>query len=164
MTVVDEAAPLAEATRLLHREARLLDAGRFEDWLDLFTPDGIYWIPSRPAQTDARGVASIIYEDRDILSLRVRRLREARAHALSPMPRTTHLVGNIDLLEGAPGGGALQVESALVVVEDRSGEKRIYSGRCTYELRRSDGVWRIAKKRVDLIDCDAIHNPIGILL
>jgi 3-phenylpropionate/cinnamic acid dioxygenase small subunit len=29
---------------VLH-EARLLDAQRFEDWLDLFTEDGRYWMP-----------------------------------------------------------------------------------------------------------------------
>lgn len=160
----EDAVFLAEATRLLYREARLLDAGRFEDWLDLFAPDGIYWIPSRPGQTDPRGVASILYEDRDILSLRVRRLREARAHALSPMPRTTHLVGNVDLIEDAPKDGALHVESALVVVEQRGDKQRTYSGRCTYELRQTDGAWRIAKKRIDLIDCDAVQSPIGVLL
>ena len=156
---------LTEATRLLHREARLLDAGRFEEWLDLFTPDGIYWIPSRPQQTDPRGVASIIYEDRDILGLRVQRLCEARAHALSPMPRTTHLVGNVDLREDARSDGStVYIESALVVVEQRAGDKKVYSGRCTYELRRGDAGLRIARKRVDLIDCDAVQAPMQILL
>ena len=27
------------------REARLLDQQRLEDWLDLFTEDGRYWMP-----------------------------------------------------------------------------------------------------------------------
>ena len=149
---------LAEATRFLHHEARLLDAHRFEDWLELFTPDGIYWIPSRPGQTDPRGVASIVYEDRGILALRVQRLCEARAHALSPMPRTTHIVANID------ADPQMRVESALLVVEHRGGEKRLYSGRCLYALERVDGHLRIAQKRVDLIDCDGVLGPIAIIL
>ena len=155
---------LADATRLLHHEARLLDAQRFEEWLELFTPDGIYWIPSRPGQTDPRGVASIVYEDRDILALRVQRLCEARAHALSPMPRTTHVVANIDPLESGANDAALRVESAVIVVEHRNAEKHIYSGRCTYELRRRADTWRIASKRVDLVDCDAVLSPMAILL
>ncbi len=162
---MSDAARLAEATRLLHREAKLLDADRFEDWLELFAPDGIYWIPSRPGQTDPRGVASILYEDREILSLRIRRLVEARAHALAPMPRTTHLVANIELAEPPAGDDStIRVECALVVVMHRGEEKRIYSGRCLYELRRRDGALRIASKRVDLIDCDAVQSPMPILL
>jgi benzoate/toluate 1,2-dioxygenase beta subunit len=155
---------LRDATRLLHREARLLDAGRFEEWLDLFTPDGIYWIPSRWDQSDPRGVASIIYEDRAILALRVQRLGAARAHALSPMPRTTHLIGNVELVDDAPGESAAGVDCALIVVEHRGDRQRIYSGRCRYALRRVDGSLRIARKRVDLADCDAILAPISILL
>src|SRR5437773_668151 len=34
---------------LLH-EARLLDEGKFDDWLALFTADGWYWVPSEPEQ------------------------------------------------------------------------------------------------------------------
>lgn len=155
---------LGDATRLLHREMRLLDAGQFEEWLDLFTPDGIYWVPSRRDQSDPRGVASIIYEDRSILALRVQRLGEARAHALSPMPRTTHLIGNVELVDETAREGTAGVECALIVVEHRSDRQRIYSGRCRYELRRSGGELRIASKRVDLLDCDAILAPISILL
>ena len=32
---------------LLH-EARLLDEGKFDDWLALFTPEARYWVPSEP--------------------------------------------------------------------------------------------------------------------
>src|SRR5690606_19668980 len=55
-------------------EARLLDEGEFEAWLDLYAPQGIYWMPSKPGQTDPLNVASIIYEDHAILAIRVQRL------------------------------------------------------------------------------------------
>ena len=89
-----------EIELFLLREAKLLDTGEFEAWLALYAPDGIYWMPSQPGQTDAKGVASIIYEDYAILAIRVRRLLEARALVLTPMPRTTHLVSNIEVDEG----------------------------------------------------------------
>ena len=91
---------LREIELFVLREARLLDSGEFEAWLDLYAPQGIYWMPSRPDQTDPLGVASIIYEDHAILAIRVQRLLEARALVLTPMPRTTHLVSNIEVLEG----------------------------------------------------------------
>ncbi len=57
-------------------------------------------MPSQPGQTDPLGVASIMYEDHAILSMRVQRLLEARALVLTPMPRTTHLVSNIEVEDG----------------------------------------------------------------
>ena len=36
------------------REARLIDQHRFEEWLDLFADDGIYWMPLEWGQTDPR--------------------------------------------------------------------------------------------------------------
>jgi benzoate/toluate 1,2-dioxygenase subunit beta len=155
---------LDETTRLLYREARLLDDGRFEEWLELFTPDGVYWVPSRHGQSDPRSVASIIYEDRAILALRVQRLAEGRAHALSPMPRTTHLVTNIELIEAANDQSAARIGCALIVVEHRNDWQRIFSGRGSYALRRAGDALRIASKRVELADCDAIQAPISILL
>ena len=91
---------LREIELFVLREARLLDAGQFEEWLELYAPQGIYWMPSQAGQTDPLGVASIIYEDHAILAIRVQRLLEARALVLTPMPRTTHLVSNIEVLEG----------------------------------------------------------------
>ncbi len=36
------------AQSFLSQEARLIDQGRFGDWLDLFAGDGLYWIPVTP--------------------------------------------------------------------------------------------------------------------
>ncbi|MGH8695028.1 MAG: hypothetical protein ACREVS_00965, partial [Burkholderiales bacterium] len=33
---------------VLYREARLLDAGQFEEWLALYTPECLYWVPATP--------------------------------------------------------------------------------------------------------------------
>ncbi|MBI4900843.1 MAG: aromatic-ring-hydroxylating dioxygenase, partial [Actinobacteria bacterium] len=37
-----DAATLADVTAFLIREARVIDEGRFNDWLDLFTDDCLY--------------------------------------------------------------------------------------------------------------------------
>jgi len=38
-----------EFRRLLEREARLLDQLRYDDWLAMYSPECIYWVPSTPA-------------------------------------------------------------------------------------------------------------------
>src|SRR6476659_4974243 len=116
------------------REARLLDRGEFEAWLELYAPHGIYWMPSQPGQTDPLNVASIMYEDHAILSIRVQRLLEARALVLTPMPRTTHLVGNIEAQR--TGDDEFSAGAAFVCVEHQADKQRVYSGRHAYQLAR----------------------------
>jgi hypothetical protein len=44
----------AACERFLVFEASLLDEGRFNEWLALFTPDAWYWVPSQPHYTYLR--------------------------------------------------------------------------------------------------------------
>jgi len=145
---------------LLH-EAKLLDTGEFESWLALYEPEGIYWMPSQPGQTDPKGVASIIYEDHAILAIRVRRLVEARALVLTPMPRTTHLISNIEVAAGT-NADAFTAEAAFLCVEYQGERQRLYSGRHVHHLVRRNGSFRIALKHVMLLDCDGRHPPMTI--
>src|SRR5690606_10373899 len=115
-----------EVAAFLHHEAKLLDSGRFEEWLSLFAPDGLYWVPSQRGQTDALNLPSILHEDRGILAMRVRRLMEARALVMTPMPRTLHLVGNIAV--AAAKGEIVEAEAALVMVEYQDGRKNLLAG------------------------------------
>lgn len=146
----------------LFEEARMLDTGQFQEWLKLYEPQGIYWMPSQPGQTDPLNVASIVYEDHAILSIRVQRLLEARALVLTPMPRTTHLVSNIEAR--ATGDGEFDVGAAFVCVEHQADKQRVYSGRHSYQLARRDGSFRIKMKRVALMNCDGVHAPMAVPL
>jgi len=142
----------------LYREARLLDDHRFEDWLALFADDGLYWIPAQPGQTDRFGAASIVHEDRTVLRMRVRRLSHPRAWSLTPQPRSSHLLGNIDVAPAA--GGEIEAVASLQVAIYRDGDRTRYDGRQTVRLRPNGGDFEIALKRIDLIDCD---GTLGVL-
>jgi benzoate/toluate 1,2-dioxygenase subunit beta len=146
----------------LFEEARLLDAGDFESWLELYKPQGIYWMPSQPGQTDPLNVASIMYEDHAILSIRVQRLLEARALVLTPMPKTTHVIGNVEARDRDAEG--FTVEAAFICVEHQAENQKLYSGRQTYRLVPDEESFRIKMKRVDLVNTGGTHTPMSILL
>jgi benzoate/toluate 1,2-dioxygenase subunit beta len=146
----------------LFEEARLLDAGQFEKWLTLYEPQGIYWMPSQPGQTDPLNVASIVYEDHAILSIRVQRLLEARALVLTPMPRTTHLVSNIEAEK--TGESEFAATAAFVCVEMQADKQRLYSGRHAYQLAAFGDSFRIKMKRVALMNSDGTHSPMAVPL
>lgn len=151
----------AEIEAFVQGEAELLDQGRFEDWLALFTADGVYWMPSEPGQADPLNTASIFYEDRDIMEIRIRRMRHPANVAQSPFPRTSHVVGAIRI-EG-DANGAIHVDARQQVVEYREGDgQRVFAGLCRYTLKREGGKLKIALKRFDLVNADAPHTFITV--
>src|SRR5260370_42592678 len=72
---------------LLH-QARLLDDGKFDDWLAVFTPAAWYWVPIGPDQADPVETVTLIYDDRRLLDARVRGLASPRSDSQEPRSRT----------------------------------------------------------------------------
>jgi benzoate/toluate 1,2-dioxygenase subunit beta len=150
----------ARVESFLYKEARLLDQGEFADWLALYAPDGIYWMPSQQGQTDPKNVASIIYEDYPILAIRVQRLFEARALVLTPMPQTTHLLSNIEAEEGEDG--IVRAHCAFVCIEYQANKQKLFSGRQSFELVPVEDSFRIRFKRTDLLNAGGVLPLITI--
>lgn len=149
-------------SQFLYREARLLDQGHFAEWLELYAPEGVYWMPSQPGQTDPDNMASIIHEDYPILAIRVQRLFEARALVLTPMPQTVHMLSNIEV---APGeDGTVRARCAFLCVEYQAGERKILSGRQSLDLEPHGDSYRILFKRTDLLNAGGVLPLITIPL
>ena len=148
--------------QFLYHEARLLDLQRYEDWLELFTPDATYWVPLEQGQKDPHETSSIIHDDRTLLELRVKQLRHPRAHARQPLARTVHQVGNV--VELGRANGELRIGSTLTVVEFRHEKQRLYGALVEHRLRPEGDTFRIAHKRVDLVNSEGELDGIAILL
>jgi benzoate/toluate 1,2-dioxygenase beta subunit len=150
-----------EVEQFLYHEARLLDTGQLEAWLDLFTADAVYWVPLERDQRDAAETSSIIHDDRTLLELRVKQARHPRAHARLPLARTVHQIGNVMLL--GEENGELRVGSTLQLVEWRNERQRLWGALVEHRLRRADGAFKIARKRVDLVNSEGELDGIAIL-
>ena len=155
------AEPAREIEQFLYHEARLLDLQRYEEWLALYTEDASYWVPLEQGQSDPIETSSIIHDDKTLLELRVKQARHPRAYARQPLARTVHQVGNVVLLEA--GDGAARVASTLQVIEFRAERQRIWGALVEHRLRRTPGGWKIAHKRVDLVNSEAELDGIAIL-
>ena len=148
--------------QFLFHEARLLDTQRYEEWLELFTEDATYWVPLEQGQKDPYETSSIIHDDRTLLELRVKQMRHPRAHARQPLARTVHQVGNVVRLGEA--NGELQIGSSLTVVEFRNEKQRLYGALVEHGLRPHGNTFRIARKRIDLVNSEGELDGIAILL
>jgi 3-phenylpropionate/cinnamic acid dioxygenase small subunit len=150
-----------EAAAFLFHEAALLDQGRLDEWLALFTDDATYWVPLEASQTDPLHTASIVYDDRRLLEVRVRQTKHPRAHARVPAPRTVHQVANVRV--GADDGREATVASSLVLVEYRQERQRVWGALVEHRLRRTADGLRIAAKRVDLVNSESELEGIACL-
>ena len=153
--------PAREIEQFLFQEARLLDQQRYEEWLALYTEDATYWVPLEQDQQEALETSSIIRDDKTLLELRVRQARHPRAFARQPLARTVHQVGNV--MVGAEENSEVDVASTLQVVEYRSERQRLWGATVLHRLRRAQGGWMIASKRVDLVNSEAELDGIAIL-
>ena len=146
--------------QFLYHEARLLDTGQLEQWLELFTDDATYWVPLEHDQKDPLETSSIIHDDRTLLELRVKQARHPRAHARQPLARTVHQVSNI-LVED--GKSEIKVHSTLQLIEFRNEKQRVYGALVEHRLRRENGGFKITHKRVDLVNSEGELDGIAIL-
>ena len=145
----------AECERFLVWEASLLDEGRFNEWLALFTPDAWYWVPSQPNQQNPHDMVSLIYDDRRLLETRVRRLASPRIYSQEPPSRTTRIIANVTIEQTSLDGPACTVRSKFQILEYRRNQQTIYGGTSRHRLVVTDAGIRIAWKRADLVNCDA---------
>ena len=146
----------------LYREARLMDAHLYEEWLALFDDDATYWIPSNRDEIDPRREVSIAYADRDHLGLQVARLASGRAYTQDPPARLCRVVSNVEV-EPAEGDAAV-VHSVFQLQVVRAGRDRLIAGRAIYRLRSSGGEIRIMSKKVELAANDEVLGDLTFLL
>lgn len=150
--------------QFLYREARLLDTRQFDDWLDLWASEGMYWVPHEPGQTSPRDHISLFWEDATLREVRVRRITNSRNWSQQPSTRTARNIGNV-MIEGMDEAGRLIVHSTLSLTEWRNGQRQL-AGLTTHKLERQQRDtgskapgWKIYLKRVDLVNStDALAN------
>lgn len=161
-TIAIDHALLREAEQFLFKEAQLLDRGRFDDWLALFTADATYWVPLEQDQPDPFETSSLIYDDRRLLEVRVRQFRHPRAHARTPAARTVHQVSNV--MVESTSADEITVASTLVLLVYRAERQRTFGGLVTHRLRRSAEGMRICAKKVELTNSEAELDGIAFLI
>ena len=164
-------ATLAHVSSVLYREARLLDEMRLHEWEEMFTEDGLYWVPLADEPGGPDRTLAIVHDDAQGRRARIYRLLQTRVYDQDPPSRTQHLVSNIEILRAGenPGDGAaddLVVTSTQIVGEVRSGARqvglnqpRLLMARVEHRLVGSVGDFRIRRKKILLLDrSQALYN------
>jgi 3-phenylpropionate/cinnamic acid dioxygenase small subunit len=147
---------LHEIEQLLYRQSELLDHKRWQDYIDLFTDDGVYWMPVSPEQTEWEGSPSIFAEDKHMMAVRMGRVTHPTAWSQAPMWGTSHVIGNVVIEAASPE--AWVVRSRFHMVELRRDTVRHFAGSYRHTLVRQDDQLRIKLQRVDMVNALAPYD------
>lgn len=151
----------AAVERFLYQEARLLDDGNFAQWVDLFTEDGLYWVPSGQDGPAEQAVA-LIYDNTHRLRERLTRMGSRAFWAQQPPTHTTRLVGNV-LIEPSDGP-ELAVECRFILTLLRRHRQALLSGAAHYRLQPVGDSFRIRQKVVTLQERDEAFDNLTFLI
>jgi 3-phenylpropionate/cinnamic acid dioxygenase small subunit len=147
-------ADLLGAFGLLAQYGFLCDAGRYDEWLDLFAQRCSYFV--RPVENEALGLpASLIYCDsRAMLEDRLMALRVASKYNIHT---DRHIIGLPRII--ADDGECLTVEAPFAVYQtEQEGDTRLFTtGLYRDRLERHGDTLKIGEKVV-LVDSFAVQS------
>lgn len=141
-----------------YKEAELLDEFQFDQWLELFTEDTRYWVPSRvnrmrhdtASSYSNHEEFSLFDDDKTTLGWRVRQQGLATHWAENPRSRMRHLITNVRV-ETTEDGAGFSAKSNFMCYRNRmQDEVDIWVGERQDILVKIDGTLRIASRTVHL--------------
>lgn len=144
-----------EVEQFLYAQAEALDRKQWQAFIDLFADDGVYWAPTDPEHTHWDGMPSIFTEDRDLMTVRMKRILHPNAWSQQAEWATNHVVGNV-VIESSDAKGNVHVRSRFHLLELRRDDVRHFAGSYRHHLvRGKDGKLRIKLQRADLVNAQA---------
>lgn len=154
----------AAVSALVYREALLLDEKSWQQWLELYVEDALFWMPAwqneTTTTTDPDSQLNLLYlRQRANLEDRVFRIESGDSFASVPLDRTAHIVSGVLVLSESNG----EIEAAANWLCHVYGIRGAFTraGRYDYRLRRTAQGLRIVRKKITMID-DKLEGPIDI--
>ena len=147
----------------LYHEADLLDRRQFEAWYDLFTDDGLYWVPIGDETDDPARAVSVAFDDHRRLGDRIAWMNTGNVYSHQPPSVTQRMISNV-MVWAVDAHTALS-RSAFTLHAYRRGVTDTFAGRYEHVLRMDDGrPTMIRMKKAVLIDRSSpLHNLTMIL-
>jgi len=166
LDTMEKAELTAAVTELLYREADHLDRQEWGQWLELFTDDAVFWVPSwadeQQTVDDPEQELNLMYiKGRHGLEARAFRFSSGDSYASLPLPKTSHVVGNVRITDRSAAGEVMASAKFLTLALDFRRGKRVIGGWSDYRLRQTPEGLRIAWKKVTLLE-GAIDGAIDV--
>jgi 3-phenylpropionate/cinnamic acid dioxygenase small subunit len=147
----------ADAAGILYREGHHLDRQHWDEWLALYCDDAVFWVPAwkgahELVDSPDSEVSLMYYTARAGLEDRVWRVRSGLSAASSPLRRTSHSIGSVIIAGESAAGVEIHSSWTCHVFDVRQAAQHVFFGRYEHRLRREAGLWKIAHKKIVLMN------------
>ena len=159
MTSNDEdisARDLDAVIQLVGAEGMAADRRDWEQWLQFFGEDCVYWVPTWRGEgtltkDPCKELSHIYYTDKTALRDRILRLKSPASPASSPSPRTTHMYSSFALREGSTHD-LIKVRCAwsTYIYEPFAKSSHVIFGFQEYDISNDNNSLEIVRKKVIL--------------
>ena len=156
---------IEEIQAFLYGEARCLDDREWDKWLEYYADDATFHMPAWDdddllTEDPQREISLIYYGSKQGLEDRVFRIQTERSSATSlPMPRTSHNISNVEIVERAPGAIKIRFNWFSLSFCYKSTDS--YFGTSFYTLDTTGERPLIRAKKV-ILKNDYIHHVVDI--
>lgn len=141
---------LREVEAFVYHEGGLQDRHEYDAWEALWTDDGVYWIPANGDDIDPEREMSIIYDNRSRIALRIKQLHTGRRLAQTPKSNLVRVISNIEIV--SVSAADIAVRANAIIFESAPRRDTLWGTRYEYVLRRIGGTFRMARKKVMLVN------------
>ena len=133
-------------------EAWCMDENRYDEWLALWEPEMLYWVPINNDDPEPGVMVAVINDNRTQVEQRLTRLKGRLAYSQQPKSRMLRVVSNLAIL--SDDGDTVVATSTFTMGEFRIGRQEVYLGRNIHVLKRRGDRFRMSEKKVLLLNND----------
>jgi 3-phenylpropionate/cinnamic acid dioxygenase small subunit len=146
-----------DVEQFLYQQSELLDTKNWQGWIDLFTADGIYWMPPNRSYKTWDGQPAIFAEDKNLMTVRMGRVLHPDAWSQRPQWGTNHVVSNVSIRKISKNGD-IEVASRFHMLEMRRDDVRHFAGSYLHKLKKTKKGYAIQLQRVDMTNGEAAYD------
>lgn len=160
MSKIETPTLLTDVTSFIWSESTMLDLKEYDDWLDLWTEDGLYIMPIGDT-VDFKNAVNLCYDNAKMRRDRIGRFRAGFSISSAPPAETVRTLSRfrIEAIEG----DLVTASCAEHLVEDKFGRQRIWAGNVEYRLKTTDDGFKLHQKVVRLLNSDGMLNSFSYL-
>jgi 3-phenylpropionate/cinnamic acid dioxygenase small subunit len=155
---------LSKAIELIWREATLLDHKRYDEWLKLWEPAGVYVVPIDRNAVDFENTLNYIYDDHNMRQKRVERMMDGTAGSVVDSALTVRTVSRFVELPLEDDAAIVAVSAAQILIAYKRGVGTIFAADVIYRIRADQAEPLIEQKIVRLVNSMDTLNSIGFLM
>ncbi|MEO0410787.1 MAG: aromatic-ring-hydroxylating dioxygenase subunit beta [Pseudomonadota bacterium] len=144
--------------RFIKAELRHLNAHDFAPWIDLFTDDGVYFMPLDEAQCDPSTYDMIMYDTKALMRIRLENFGHPKSPSMEYPIRSMRMMSDCQII--SQNGDTCRTQTPFMASIFYQ-EMNWYCGTYYHDFVRDAGAMKIKRKQVNLLNMGA---PMGAIM